>query len=253
MSRYELDQESGLLKPRQRDVVRPRHCSMGSAQQVLVGLSSSPSDPNWANVVLLLDADSGTITDKSTSAKTPTITGQVAASNTVTKFGQKTMVFDGSGDNLSFSSSSDFNVGAGDYTFEMWYYPTDLAKQNTLFRFDGGSTYNPQLMLFSDGKAYLRSAQTSGNIGTPTTHNLSTNTMYHIEVDKSGTTYYVFIDGVQLFSGTSSAVVSENKTFYVGDASSASPAGYIYGVRLTKSVARHTAGFTPPSAPLPQH
>jgi hypothetical protein len=76
----------------------------------------------------------------------------------------------------------------------------------------------------------------------------STNRWYHIEVNRQGPAVRVFIDGVQVTTGTSSADLNFNQ-LHVGKYGSDSAYmldGYIDELRISKGIARHVSDFTPP-------
>jgi hypothetical protein len=95
----------------------------------------------------------------------------------------------------------------------------------------------------SDGTTY----QISG-LGGGTVNNSTWN---HIAVTRSGSAFYMFINGVQTGSTGSwaGAISSTARPLYVGyNTSSAYYNGYIDDLRITKGVARYTSTFTPPTA-----
>jgi hypothetical protein len=77
----------------------------------------------------------------------------------------------------------------------------------------------------------------------------------HVAVTRSGNVFRMFLNGVeQGTSVTSTASMYSSKTPRIGawtNYTSRDHDGYIDDLRITKGVARYTAGFTPPSAELP--
>lgn len=208
-------------------------------------------DPLFANVAFQLDTTGATIKDVSKNALALTINGTLAIDSGLMKNGEPTVL-----NTTGYVQTAQlplFDIANQDACIEGWFLLNSLSHQNTLWRFAGSSAgYNPYLMLFSDGKIYLRSQQTGSNIAPPVAHNCNVGELHHFEVDKVGNTWYVFIDGVMVTSGTVSGVITdENKAFWIGEAGTPCPAGRFYGVRVTMGSARHTSNFTPPSAPLP--
>jgi hypothetical protein len=156
--------------------------------------------------------------------------------------------FDGSGDTLSVASNTAFNLGAGDFTVEGWYNFNVLNVQGQqLFRFGGStSAHNPFFFVWNDGTMYFRSAENSGEIVTPFASGMVTGVWYHWAVTRAGNTYTIYRNGVSVATGTSTAVVNENKEVVVGSALN----GYVSNFRVVKGTAVYTAAFTPPTAPL---
>jgi hypothetical protein len=157
--------------------------------------------------------------------------------------------FDGTGDYLSLASSSAFNFGAANFTVEAWYYFTALpgsGTNDTLYTF---GSFNPYLYLWGDGTIVLRSAQSSGDI-INVAHGFTVNQWYHIAVVKTGTSFVLYRNGSVLGSGTSSAIVSENKSLEIGGQSTFGFTGYMSDFRTVNGTAVYTSAFTPPTAPL---
>jgi len=153
---------------------------------------------------------------------------------------------------LSTPSSTAFNIGAGDFTIECWWYFNSLPSggiNTNLYGFYGVTTFNPYLFLWGDGTIMLRTAQTGGDIFTPVAHGFVIKIWYHIVLVRSGNTYTVYRNGVSLASGTSTGVVNENKYLLLGDGGS-SVNGYLSNLRVVKGVAVYTGAFTPPTGPL---
>lgn len=86
-------------------------------------------DLYWANVVLLQNFD-GNMNDLK-GGKTVTAAGNAQYSTALQKFGAGSCLCDGTGDYLSLADSVDWNMGAGDFTVEGWFY------------FNAWNTYNP--------------------------------------------------------------------------------------------------------------
>lgn len=223
-------------------------------------VTSVITDPNFANVSLLLHLDgsngSTTFTDNSPSPKTATVSGNAQVSTSQFKYGGASAVFDGVDDAVSFPNSLDLQFLSGDFTIEFWFFaskaaqtqnfPRLLAKGN--FSATGGwnviyfkatgevgfDIYTPATLFFSAGIA-------------------SDNTWTHVAITRSGGTLRTFLNGVPGGSGANatnlndaSVVVLGNEPNFASDFN-----GYIDDVRLTKGVARYTSAFTPPSAAFP--
>ena len=103
-----------------------------------LGLSATAlsSDPFSANVKLLL---TDSLVDRTSPPKTMTVTGDVTVSSAQLLGGKPTLYFDGSGDYISTPSNvSDFNVGTGDFTVElfMWQLSRSPGEYDSIFQFD---------------------------------------------------------------------------------------------------------------------
>jgi hypothetical protein len=75
----------------------------------------------------------------------------------------------------------------------------------------------------------------------------------HIAVTRSGNSWYMFLNGVQVANTTQSVTIISNTTpLYVGGEPFYNQmfTGYISNLRIVKGTAVYTSAFTPPSAPL---
>ena len=152
--------------------------------------------------------------------------------------------FDGTGDELTLASSSEFNFGAGDFTVEMWVNLDVTNIQGQYFFYATG--YSPNMFLWNNGAIYLRTAETSGEIVTPTASGIVAGRWHHLACVRSGNTYSIYRDGVLVVSGSSTAVTNANSQLFFGKKLK----GYISNFRFVKGTAVYTDTFTPPTQPL---
>lgn len=221
------------------------------AQSVIV---SQAYDPHYANVSLLLHGDgadgSTTFTDNSPSSKTITAQGGANISTAQSKFGGASARFNSTVGSLEVASSADFSFGAGDFCLELQAYRTG-AGNGDRFLIDRGN--GTSFLLRWNSSGYLQFfVNSSLKIGVAFT--FTTGQFYHIAVTRSGTTVRLFIDGVQVGSGTSSENISSASDVSIGALRGGSQdrfEGYIDEVRVTKGVARYTGNFTPPTEAFP--
>ena len=224
--------------------------------------AAGPTDPDFANVSLLLHGDgangSTTIIDSSPSPKTVTAVGNAQISTAQSKFGGASIAFDGTGDSAETGISNDFAFGSGDFTIECWVWFNSITSTTTIMRLDSGSGFNGILFGHSTNLGcYVTSAGTSWDIlsNQPLTGATALNTWHHVALTRSGNTFRGFVNGSQTFSVTSSlAIYQPNPMARIGAANpngAAAMNGYIDDLRITKGVARYTANFTPPTAPFP--
>ncbi len=113
------------------------------------------------------------------------------------------MKFDGTGDELSTASSSDFEYGTGDFTHEAWIYPTAAGSSGgDLIIYTGtDSTGNNSTWLSIDQNrkldvriAYAPSSWASEHLSTNT---IDLNQWTHVALVRQSGTCRVYIDGVQ--------------------------------------------------------
>ena len=90
------------------------------------------------------------------------------------------------------------------------------------------------------------------NVNMQRTWSPSANTWYHIALDRNGSNWYMFIDGVQLAAAYSASNTFNNATGQLNVGAGYSPVGdflngWLDEFRISKGIARWTANFTPPT------
>lgn len=232
--------------------------------------ASSPGgaggDPNFASVSLLLHMDgsdaSTTFTDSSASPKTVTTVGNAQIDTAQFKFGGASGLFDGTGDGLLVPSGADFEFGSGDFTVEGFVRTAGVSAFQGIVgkrANSGASPYGPFVFGIenSTGKLAWFSSTTGSSwaLVLLATSGLTLNTWQHFAFVRNGTTARIFMDGVQVGSGTLTGTLVVNaSSVSVGSSaadSSLSMNGWLDEIRVTKGVARYTADFTPPSTAFP--
>jgi len=228
--------------------------------------AAGPTDPNFANVSLLLHVDgangSTTIIDSSPSPKTVTAVGNAQISTAQSKFGGASMYFDGSGDYLTASSNASYAFGTGDFTIEAWLY---IANYGGGYLDFGGCIFDTRGINQANwGNGLLFCLTTNGSlrifssttIGTSTSQ-ISLNTWTHVALARSAGSATFYIGGQSAGTSSFSNNLSE-QDMTIGAAidlraqnTTLKYNGYIDDFRITKGVARYTSNFTPPTAPFP--
>lgn len=217
------------------------------------------ADPYFSSVSLLLQPTTETngtttFTDRSSNAHTLTRNGNTVWDTGVTLFGLPTILFDGSGDSISLPcSSSVFNMGTGDWTFEAWvrlasvpasYAP--LVDGRTTASFD-----NFVFGLYNVSGTVRPDVVTSSSRLTGTTTSVASATMTFVQYVRESGVIKARIDGVEdattySFGGT---FAPSSGTMYLGAVIDPTYLdGRIGGMRLTKGVAR--SNVVPPG-PFP--
>lgn len=218
------------------------------------------NDPYYASVSLLLHCDgangSTTFTDSSSFNKTVTVNGGAQISTAQSKFGGASGYFDGTGDFLNLATSSDFSFGTGSFTVEMWAYPTSFSAEFCLYDalvLSGVGTRSNSFVLVQNATTgYLRIFR-NGSYSSTSSSGLTLNTWNHVEIDVSGGSMYFFVNGINVLTSAFSINVTSGGCVIgrYADGGSNYFTGYLDDIRVTKGVARHTANFTPPTAPSP--
>ena len=205
------------------------------------------------NTKLLLSMADGQAID-SAAQNNLTLTDDVKLSTAKAKFGDTSMLFDGSG-RAYIEGSNVLDFGAGDFTVEMFVnvtafsssYPTLLDARNS------NDVEGPIFTLFlndDDKFAYFVDNSTRITAGSAA----SANTWYHVAVCRSGTSTKLFIDGTQAGNTYSDSTVytQPNDRCILGgyyDSADYDFNGYIDEVRISK-MARYTSNFTAPAEPF---
>ena len=198
------------------------------------------------NTKLLLNMADGQAID-SAAQNNLTLADDVKLSTAKAKFGDTSMLFDGSG-KAYIESSNVVNFGSGDFTVEFFMNITTGGAEEVVF-----DARNP-----SQGAYFDLELDTSNRLNyyvlngiRITSSALSTNTWYHVAVCRSGTSTKMFIDGTQAGSTYSDSTVylSTNRVVLGGYSNSATYDfdGYLDEIRVSKT-ARYTSNFTPPTA-----
>ena len=217
--------------------------------------SYAPVDEEFGNVSLLLHGDgtngSTTIVDSSPSPKAITVFGDAQISTAIADpFGGTdvgVLAFDGAGDYITTSADSAFQLGTGDFTVEFWARPSASNDNDGVFTFGTSSSSLAVYILNNSWRI-----ATTGSGGTQVAAAIL-NTWQHVAVTRSGTSLRFFLNGIQsglTISNSTNFVDNQLNIGYYFNTNFAYN-GFIDEFRLTKSLARYTSNFTPPTAPFP--
>lgn len=151
---------------------------------------------------------------------------------------------------LQSATSANLNAGAGNFTVECWIYPTNVGYQyNSIF---GVGTYLTGFMFrqtYNQFEAYITGTQVIGLTATT----VSNGAWYHLALVRNGTAVTIYLNGVSIGTGTSSASISPTSAAIIGASAHATTEvyqGYISNLRYIVGTALYTGAFTPPTAPL---
>jgi hypothetical protein len=174
----------------------------------------------------------------------------VTHSTTQSKFNGGSIYFDGTGDYLSVADSADWTFGTGDFTIDLWIYPTTIGSGGN--KNYVGTNPNQYLTFASNNSGGLLFYYGNGTwTSTPAaTSNVVVNDAWqHVAVSRSGGTVYLFHNGVLMTSRSQSASIDPPNIeigAYGGGASDLF-VGYMDELRITKGAALWTQNFTPPA------
>jgi hypothetical protein len=209
----------------------------------------------------LLTCQSNRFIDNSTNAFTITINGtptiqryspfSPGATYSASTIGGSAY-FDGSGDSLGSPQSATFNLSAGNWTIEGWYYSFDnLSSSARYMTFTPSSGNVIGLIPASSGDCFAINVFGSSNVLT-TTVAPTLRAWQHVALVKNGSTTTIYVNGVSAGSATISWVNANTTVFFGGNTGSFaySFSGYITDSRVVMGTAVYTGNFTPPTSPL---
>ena len=205
------------------------------------------------NTVALLHMDgadtSTTFTDES--GKTWTAYNSAQIDTAQSKFGGGSGLFvPASHSYLSTPDHADFNFGAGNFTFDTQIRFVALsATQQTLFaQFTNANYY--WMWYITNTAMHFKQNEAGLTIDLSFACSLGTDTWYHLEIDRSGSSWYAFVEGTQIGStGTDDTALRDGGTAYkisTTDNFGEEVNGWLDEFRVS-NVARHTANFTAPT------
>lgn len=220
-------------------------------------------DPYFANNVVLLHGDglntannNSYIANNYTDSTVHTLTknGNVALGSFSPYYpseGEWSGFFNSVSDYLVTPSSASFAYGTGDFTWEMWVYPTasDWTSSNRYFidhnSNEGVIQYNSNILRYYNPSTGTGSVLYTGN-GT-----ITPNTWTHIAVTRESGTTRIFKNGI-MSSSASDSYNYGNKFVTIANYGSTGQnfLGYISNVRIVKGTALYKSNFSPPTKPL---
>lgn len=217
-------------------------------------------DPVWNAVSLLLHMDGAnagtTFTDASNNGHSMSITGTVTTSTTAQKFGPTSCRVT-TASRLNTPAHASFNLGTGDWTIEFWIKITrtvrvDVLQQNATYATANNAGVVLNVGASGDLSWYEQTTQRINATGTA----VNDGNWHHIAVTRSGSSVRMFLDGTQSGSTYTTSFTYWNSSTGIGmGCNSGNTNGfstdYLDDVRITKGVARYTANFAVPAAPLP--
>lgn len=204
---------------------------------------------------------STTFTDE-TGSKTITAGGadaNVALSTAQKKFGTASCYIQGTVNEqrsyISVAGHADFDFRNGDFTIDLWITPGVAGNGASVISSSGLTPdfslyYNKSQLIFQTGYDVRITHQTTLSVGT---------VWHHIAFVKSGTTVWLFLDGVRSSSSYTTgqtdswlnACVTNGMKFGSGSGAHSGEgdwSGYFDEIRVSKGIARWTADFTVPTS-----
>ena len=177
-----------------------------------------------------------------------TALGNAQVDTAQSKFGVASGLFDGTGDGINCNKP--LLSATGDWTVEMWVYPTSIAATDYFFT---------QYSLGAAGRTGMYHTNTgavglfiNGGPSYTTTGTISTGSWQHLAWVRNGSSFKTYINGTEEGSGTGSPSIQQIDSI-VGKINSSGGTddfiGNIDEVRISDT-ARYTSGFTPSTTPF---
>lgn len=165
--------------------------------------------------------------------------------------------FDGTGDQLITSASSNLTFGTGSFTVELWFYPdttnTGNAHKGIIADEVYGSTGGWGILQRNSELSFWTKNTFGTNWSLVASNALTAGQWQHIALsyNSSNTTTRLFVDGSVVATGTTSGWNLTGDQIKLGYVHVYNPAaGYQYDARVTKGSALYTANFDVPTAPF---
>jgi hypothetical protein len=224
--------------------------------------TSVVSDPYYDKVSLLLPMtgsnNSTIIVDDSKHNHNVSLVGNVKVVSSESWFGNGSVIFDGTSDNLVIQNNPVFDLTNQDWTIEAWIRPTgNWSKYNNIItkRGNGGGEgtgcdfqlylgiNNGVLGFYND----IVSIKESSAIPL-------VNMWNHVAAVRNGRIITLYLNGISVLNFVSDTLYTTNRKVYVGGWPASNGGNdYFYGnmndVRVTKGVARYTSNFDPRTLP----
>ena len=161
---------------------------------------------------------------------------------------------------LSIASNTALNITGGAFTMETWVYYSTSGRIPLIATQDDGSSAGQTFQFRIEtndklGFVYWTTSTRSSAVTVTSSNTLKTNQWNHVVVSYTGSTLYLFINGVQGLSNSVASMYSANNVTVIGSFNSAvfnsnRFIGYMADFRMVKGTAVYTSTFTPPTAPL---
>ena len=168
-------------------------------------------------------------------------TKEISQSNFYGRSGS--LFFNGSGDKVTMSSSSDFALGTGDFTIELWFKKTTSNASEYLFDF--GTNQLSMYFLTTDRLYYYANAGGS-NTGNVEIGTVGINEWNHVAAVRQSGVIKLFLNGKLTHTQNEPRDWSSAQNFTIGQyggGGNYSFEGYMQDFRLYKGVAKYTEEF----------
>lgn len=188
--------------------------------------------------------------------------GNTSTTSSLKKFTSTSIYFDGTGDYLSatggVATSSSFAFGTGNFTVELWIYPTTTSGTQQIIdtRPSGtASTSRYFNLVYLTGNINYYTGGVSPAISGGT---MNVSNWHHVAVVRNSNVTRMYVNGTQVgsnYTDTQDYIAGINRPILGVDGNNPTVNyffGYIDSLRITKGIARYTSNFTAPTSPFPK-
>ena len=165
----------------------------------------------------------------------------------------RSVKFDGSGDYLNTNTSTDYDLGTGDFTLECWIHPKSgsdwigIADKRTgsdntfLLYLDNSATNYRKIKFYNSGDQIA-----SGD------YDIKDFQWNHVALVRSSGKTRLYVNGIQVGSTYTDTNDYDTTQLHIGAAYDGNQSldGWISNFRLVKGTAVYTSAFRPPTKPL---
>ena len=211
-----------------------------------------PQSPVTAitNTSLLLNGTNAGVLDNAMMGDYETV-GTTRLVTTIKKFGTSSVIFNGTTDYFVTKSNQAYAFNAGNFTVEMWLYPTSFTSYKSLY---GNSTSAANATGFhtglnASGNVFIYSASA---FRLTTSNAMTLNAWNYVAIVRSGSTITVYINGTSGGTWTLTTQTFTDGQCFFGVApgfGSEFYTGYLDDFRITKGFARTVTSL--PTAAFP--
>ncbi len=216
--------------------------------------ATTPTDPYYANVRFLGKGDGANgakpTKDDSIYGNSTTFVRNSKISTAQSKFGGASYFFPASTDQGDYVfMPGDYSL-AGDFTVEMWWYPTPSPNGNGTVLMALGDGAKDGFNYFVAGPTAVLIVNKDGSYSHLAGSTLPTiNQWNHLAFTRVGSNLTFYLNGAPQGAITKTGTIGNSSWAYFGQ-STRNGDSYFDDVRITNGIARYTSAFTPPTAPL---
>jgi len=220
--------------------------------------SSIQGDP-YSEYVTLLAHFNTDFSDSSTNNLVLSAFNDTFITPAITKYGAGSVFLDGSSDYIKIENNEAFGFGTGDFTIELWVFPSGLifGDFNPIIDLRTGPGSNGVVITINFG----RNIVVVNPAGTPSSftsiNSLINEQWNHLAVQRRNSVWEIYINGIlDSSTATGSNNLESSRPCFIGTfndfgVNSRFFRGYLDDLRITKGIARYTGNFTPPTQQLP--